>query len=58
MLDQYIPVIIQIIVAVGFAAGCLIASVVVGRSAKRNSMKDSAYECGMLPVGDPNHASA
>jgi NADH-quinone oxidoreductase subunit A len=52
MLDQYIPVIIQIIVAVGFAAGCLIASVVVGRSAKRNSMKDSAYECGMLPVGD------
>lgn len=52
MLDQYIPVILQIIVAVGFAAGCLAASVIVGRSAQRNRMKDSAYECGMLPVGD------
>ena len=52
MLDQYIPVIIQAIVAIGFAAGCLIASVLVGRSAQRNRMKDSAYECGMLPVGD------
>ena len=52
MLDQYIPVILQIIVAIGFAAGCLIASVAFGRSAQRNEMKDSAYECGMLPVGD------
>ena len=26
MLDQYIPVLLQILVAVGFAAGCLIAS--------------------------------
>jgi NADH-quinone oxidoreductase subunit A len=52
MLDQYIPVLLQILVAVGFAAGCLIASVAVGRSGKRNAMKDSAYECGMLPVGD------
>ena len=52
MLDQYIPVLMQIIVAIGFAAGCLIASVVVGRSARSNGMKDSAYECGMLPLGD------
>ena len=52
MLDQYIPVLIQVLVAVGFAAGCLIASVAFGRAAKRNKMKDQAYECGMLPVGD------
>ncbi|MFT4549873.1 MAG: NADH-quinone oxidoreductase subunit A [Verrucomicrobiales bacterium] len=52
MLDQYIPVLMQVIVAIGFAASCLIASVVVGRSGTRNAMKDSAYECGMLPVGD------
>jgi NADH-quinone oxidoreductase subunit A len=30
----------------------LILSVVFGRSARRNSIKDSAYECGMLPIGD------
>jgi len=52
MLDQYTPVLMQVLVACGFAASALIASVLLGRSAKRNAMKDSAYECGMLPVGD------
>ena len=28
------------------------ASVVFGRSAKRNATKDIAYECGMLPIGE------
>lgn len=36
----------------GFAVSTLILSVVFGRSAKRNAVKDSAYECGMLPIGE------
>ena len=42
----------QVLIAAGFAAGTLIASVLLGKSSKRNAMKDSAYECGMLPIGE------
>jgi NADH-quinone oxidoreductase subunit A len=52
MLQDYIPVLIQLTVAISFAAGTLGLSVLFGKSAKSNEMKDSAYECGMLPVGD------
>jgi NADH-quinone oxidoreductase subunit A len=52
MPDQYLPVLLQIIVAIGFAAVVLAASVIFGRSARRNATKDSAYECGMLAVGE------
>ena len=52
MPDQYLPVLFQVIIAIGFAAVVLGASVVFGRSAKRNVVKDSPYECGMLPVGE------
>ena len=52
MSSQYLPVFIQILVAVGFAAVSLTLSVVLGKSARRNATKDSAYECGMLPVGE------
>jgi len=51
-LMQYIPVVILGIVAVLFAAGTLLASVVVGKRGKDSRIKDTAYECGMLPVGD------
>jgi NADH-quinone oxidoreductase subunit A len=37
-----------------FAAGTLVASVVVGKRGKRSAIKDTAYECGMLPVGEGN----
>jgi len=51
-LMQYIPVVILGLVAVGFAAGTLLASVIVGKRGKDSRIKDTAYECGMLPVGD------
>ena len=35
-----------------FAFGTLVISVVVGKRGKRSRIKDSAYECGMLPVGE------
>lgn len=52
MLQDYLPIFFQILIAIGFAAVTLTLSVVLGRSAKRNEMKDTAYECGMLPIGD------
>jgi len=53
MLEQYIPVLIQVIVAIGFAAVALIFSVLLGKKGTRNPTKDSPYECGMLPLGGP-----
>ena len=52
MTQDYLPVLMQFLVAAGFAATSLILSVVLGKSAKRSAMKDTAYECGMLPVGE------
>src|ERR1700729_2161814 len=51
MVKDYLPILIQAVVAVGFAASALIVSVVLGKAGKRNATKDSAYECGMIPEG-------
>src|SRR5947209_17796773 len=51
MIGDYLPILLQVIVAVLFAASALIVSVVLGKSARRNPTKDTAYECGMLPQG-------
>lgn len=52
MPENYLPVLLQVLVALGFAVTVLIASVIFGRSARTNATKDSAYECGMLPIGE------
>lgn len=52
MPQDYLPVLLQVLIACGFAAVTLSLSVVFGRSARSNATKDSAYECGMLPIGD------
>ena len=52
MLENYFPILLQILVAGGFAGGTLLASVLLGKSSRQNDMKDSAYECGMLPIGE------
>ena len=50
-MSEYLPIFLQVVVAIGFAASALIISVILGKTGKRNAMKDSAYECGMLPEG-------
>lgn len=50
MLENYLPVLLQIVIAGGFAGVTLLISVLLGKAAARNKMKDSAYECGMLPL--------
>ena len=52
MLGEYLPILLQIIVAIGFAASALLISVIVGRSGKRSRAKDTPYECGMIPEGE------
>ena len=52
MLREYLPILLQIIVAMGFAASALLVSVIVGKSGKRTRAKDTAYECGMIPQGE------
>ena len=55
MLRDYLPVLLQIIVAVGFAASALIVSVLLGKAGRRTPIKDSPYECGMVPIGEARH---
>ena len=52
MLQDYLPILLQVIVAVGFASVALLMSILVGRVGRRNPTKDSAYECGMVPEGE------
>jgi len=40
-----------LLLAVIFSAGMLIGSVLLGKRGKRLPIKDTAYECGMIPVG-------
>ncbi len=53
-LMQYAPVLMLAALAVVFSLGTLIASSLLGKRAKRTAIKDTAYECGMLPVGEGN----
>ena len=51
-LTQYLPVLMLGMLVVVFAFGMLVMSVVVGKRGKRPPVKDTPYECGMVPVGE------
>jgi NADH-quinone oxidoreductase subunit A len=48
---QYLPIVLQILAAIGLAVFMVTASYFLGKH-KRSRTKLSAYECGMDPVGD------
>jgi NADH-quinone oxidoreductase subunit A len=48
---QYLPVLMLGILAVLFSAFMLVASVLLGKKGRRPPIKDTPYECGMLPIG-------
>jgi NADH-quinone oxidoreductase subunit A len=52
MIHEYLPVLLQIIVAIGFAVSALVISVLLGKTGRRTRAKDTAYECGMIPQGE------
>lgn len=49
---QYLPVLMLGLLALAFSFGMLLLSVVLGKKGKRTPIKDTAYECGMLPIGE------
>src|SRR5690606_32219662 len=51
-LAEYLPVLIQILLAFGIAVTILAASQLIGQRAfKRTAIKDSPYECGVISDG-------
>jgi NADH-quinone oxidoreductase subunit A len=52
MAVSYLPILLQVVIAAGFAVVALLVSLALGKAAGRNATKDSAYECGMLPIGE------
>jgi NADH-quinone oxidoreductase subunit A len=49
-LQQYIPVGLLMLIAVGFAAASLILPPLLGKKRTHDPVKDSAYECGMPAI--------
>ncbi len=50
--SEYVPVLVMLIFAVSFAGFSLVVSVLLGKKAPTNPVKDAAYECGMPPISD------
>jgi len=53
MLTDYLPILLQVIVSVGFVSAALLTSVILGKAGRRNATKDTAYECGMVAAPSP-----
>ncbi|MEO6788933.1 MAG: NADH-quinone oxidoreductase subunit A [Chthoniobacteraceae bacterium] len=51
-MKDFLPILLQVGIVLGFGISALLISVLLGKSGKRTAMKDSAYECGMLPQGE------
>jgi NADH-quinone oxidoreductase subunit A len=51
-LSQYLPVLLLIALAAACSAGMLLGSKLAGKIGRRSRVKDSPYECGMIPVGE------
>jgi NADH-quinone oxidoreductase subunit A len=49
MLESYTPILLHMLVAVGFGIVAPLANLILGRAGKRNPTKDMVYECGMVP---------
>ncbi len=46
-LSDFLPVLIQVLLALGIGVGILAASHLFGQRARRGKIKDSPYECGL-----------
>ena len=54
-LNDYLPVLLTVLIAGGLAVALLTISQFIGKKAKTNAAKDSPYECGM-PIETEAHA--
>ncbi len=53
MLIDFLPILLHVVVAVGFATVVLVLNITLGRAGKRTKIKDTAYECGVIPEPGP-----
>jgi NADH-quinone oxidoreductase subunit A len=51
---QYIAVLMLLVLAFAAPFGMIALSSLLGKRGRTNKMKDTAYECGMIPVGEGN----
>lgn len=51
---QYLAVLMLFVVAVGAPFGMIALSTLLGKRGVRSKIKDTAWECGMNPVGEGN----
>jgi NADH-quinone oxidoreductase subunit A len=49
---DFLPVLILLLFAAGFAALNLVVSWLAGPKGQKNPVKDAAYECGLPPITD------
>jgi NADH-quinone oxidoreductase subunit A len=53
-LPQYIAVLMLLALAIVASGGMIVFSMLLGKRGGRNAIKDTAYECGMVPIGPGN----
>ncbi len=53
--QDYVPVFLQIVAGILFAASTLAFSALVGKRGRDSAAKDTPYECGKDPIG-PTHS--
>ncbi|MCX7866180.1 MAG: NADH-quinone oxidoreductase subunit A [Limisphaera sp.] len=49
--EQYWGVLVLLVLAVTAVGGMIVLSFLLGKRARRTRIKDTAYECGMIPAG-------
>lgn len=50
--QQYLAVLMLFVLAVAATGGMIVFSLILGKRGGRSKVKDTAYECGMIPVGE------
>ena len=50
-LPQYIAVLVLFVLAVAATGGMILFSILLGKRGGSSKIKDTAYECGMIPIG-------
>jgi len=50
--SQYLAVLMLLVLAVAAPGGMIVLSMLLGKRGERSAIKDTAYECGMIPIGE------
>ena len=49
---QYLAVLMLLGLAIAAPVGMIVVSTILGKRGRRNRVKDTAYECGAIPIGE------